>query len=286
MTAVVALIVTYNAEEQIGTCLEALSALDLAEIRVLDNASSDSTVATVERMASESDRVGPPVRCVTSPVNRGFGAGVNLAAAGVDAEALLLVNPDCVLPPETFERMIAYLISHPEVSAVGPGMTDSVGSRQISGGHRPTLLKETLAFLHLDALVSTRLRRTIGSIAARRRNHGTLMSYLASLADAGPVPLEWLSGFCLLIRASAWASAGGFDPSFFMYYEDVDLCLRLQRLGGAVVCLTDVTAVHLGSASAEKVGKSRLLIGGMTSYFEKHGSSLERRLARVLSRAA
>lgn len=283
MAVVVAVIVTYNAEEQIGACLDALSALDLAQIRVIDNASRDSTVAALQGMASRGGPGRPALRCLRSPVNWGFGAGVNVAAAAVDADALLLVNPDCVVPEETFERLVSYLVAHPEVSAVGPGMVDGRGVRQISGGGRPTLWKEALAFLHLDAVISRRVRRVVASVVARRQRRGPLTSYLATLADAGPVALEWLSGFCLLIRMSAWIEAGGFDPSFFLYYEDVDLCLRLRGLGGAVVCLTDVVARHLGSVSVKKVGKSRLVLGGMICFFDKHGSSLERRLARAVS---
>jgi GT2 family glycosyltransferase len=119
----------------------------------------------------------------------------------------------------------------------------------------------------------------------RHRLLDRLSPYLETMAAAGPIAMDWLSGFCLLVRMSAWQQAGGFDPSFFLYYEDVDLCRRVHEHGSEVVCLTDVAATHLGSASTKRVGKRRLLLGGMCTYFSKHGSAGQRLPARLLGAA-
>ena len=283
MVTVAAIVVTYNAEDQIEPCLDALSHLPLEQIRILDNASVDRTIPIVEMAAENLRRQGARLDWLRSPVNVGFGAGVNAAASGLEGEALLLVNPDCVLPTTTFDRMREYLGTHAEVSAVGPGMIDPAGYRQIAGGAWPTMAKEIVSLLRLDSLVPVGLRPRLGRWL--RRPLPSLASYLETVVDHGPVTVDWLSGFCLLVRTSAWHQAGGFDPSFFLYYEDVDLCRRLSLLGGHMVCLTDVVATHIGSASSSKAAKRRRLAGGRRSYFEKHGSPAQRVAARLLGAA-
>lgn len=282
MTRVAAVIVTYNADKQVDDCLGALSGLALDQIKVFDNASTDATVATVERFAAALNWSGKKLDCIRSSVNRGFGSGVNAAASGLDCDLLLLINPDCVLSPSTYKRMVDYLCFHPNVSAVGPGMVDVNGTRQIAGGAWPTVLKEIVSALRLDWLVAARARPWLGRVTRHQSGLRSLGCYLATLGDDGPVSVDWLCGFCLLIRMSTWQQIGGFDESFFLYYEDVDLCRRMRQCGGELVCLTDVTAIHVGSASSSEVGKQRYLAGGRRMYFEKHGARSQRLLARLV----
>jgi GT2 family glycosyltransferase len=227
---------------------------------------------------------GQEIRVTKSEVNVGFGRAVNAAAEGcASCDALLLVNPDCILPAETYRRMVRHLAESPEVSAVAPAMVDPAGRPGIAGGAKPTMLKEALALLHLDAVVPDRVRPRLAKRLGRGGWGRSLTSYLQTLASQGPVTMDWVSGFCLLVRMSAWQDVGGFDPAFFLYFEDVDLCDRLRVAGGKVVCLSDVSARHGGSVSTKRVGKGRVYRGGMRRYFEKNGTAVERGLVRLVA---
>jgi N-acetylglucosaminyl-diphospho-decaprenol L-rhamnosyltransferase len=282
VSEVVAVVVTYNAEDLIVACLDAIGRLDVSLVAVVDNASTDQTLAVLERVGAARDGMAQKLRVTPSGVNLGFGRAVNAAAARVSCDDLLLVNPDCILPDETYRRMVTFLAQNPDVSAVAPGMVDAAGKRGIAGGAKPTLVKEALAVLHLDAVVPRRLRPALGRRLQGRRFCRRLTPYLATLGANGPVTLDWLSGFCLLVRMTSWREVGGFDPAYFLYYEDVDLCERLRRAGGRVVCLSDVAAIHGGSVSTKRIGKGRVLRGGMRLYFEKSGTAVEQSLLRLV----
>ncbi len=278
---VTAVVVTFNAESLIGPCLDALRELDLAEIVVRDNASTDATSEVVQSHTTGR----PPVTFLTSATNDGFGRAVNASVAAVPAsDAVLLVNPDCILGVEVYEELVRYLSARPDVSAVAPAMVDRNGTRTIAGGAKPTLLKELLSLLRVDDLVPPRVRPWLARRLRNVKRGRSITRYLATFAADGPVELDWVSGFCMLVRTSDWHSVGGFDPAFFLYYEDVDLCDRLRAAGGAVVCLASVAATHLGSASTARVGKGRLVLGGMRTYFAKSGAPLERRVVELVGR--
>jgi GT2 family glycosyltransferase len=88
----------------------------------------------------------------------------------------------------------------------------------------------------------------------------------------------------MLVRAEAYRAVGGFDPDFFLYFEDVDLCKRLRAAGWGVASVGTSSAVHRESTSTAAVGKNRLYRDGMVVYFRKHGTGIERVLARALRR--
>ncbi len=159
---------------------------------VADNASADGTAEALRTVL-------PQARVLALPENLGFGAAHLLAAkAGLmawpDTDFLLLLNPDCALAPGALEVLVARLEAQPSLGAVSPALFHDDGAPQAT--HGP-------AFFH-----------------GASRAHGSVGG-----------PAEWLSGACLLVRREAWDAVGGFDPRYFLFYEDDDLCLRLQRAG-------------------------------------------------------
>jgi GT2 family glycosyltransferase len=170
--------------------------------------------ASSDRTAEAFESALPRAKVVRLPENIGFGAAHNAAAlADPLARELLLLNPDCSITIESLGELLRVLDENPKVGAVSPQLVNPDGSLQVSARN---------AFFRPA-------RETV---------------------TAGG-PAEWLSGACLLVRRTAWAEVRGFDPRYFLFYEDDDLCLRLNRAGWQTWFAPSARAVHAaGTGSA------------------------------------
>ncbi len=207
-------VVTYESELWIDGCLASLvEQPGVGRIVVVDNASSDATGAMVATYAERG------VHWLALGVNRGFGSAANRGIASTESTAVLVVNPDLIVEPQAVRRLRARLDSDARLAIVGPAVTDLAGVRYPSARSFPNLVDAAgHAFVGLFW-----------------RSNPWSMRYLH------PKRIEWVSGTAMLIRRQAFESVGGFDESYFMYVEDVDLCWRLARADWSVD--VDETAV-------------------------------------------
>lgn len=271
---VAAVVVSYNSARELPESLGSLHRLNVDTVVVVDNSSTDDSVDVARRY---TDHV------LTLP-NVGFGAAVNAGvenAPGVDAYFLL--NPDCQLTADNFERLVDALRGDSSLGAVAPLMRYPDGRYGISSGPEPTLAKEWLAALRVDHLVPRRLKQVLSRSAALRARV-PMLQYVAAEPSPETRPAAWVSGFCMLLRADAFQQIGGFDPGFFLYFEDVDICRRLRDAGWQVASVGTSVAEHKESTSTAVVGKRRLYRAGMQVYFSKHGTRGQRVLASALRR--
>lgn len=243
------LIVTYNSRRLIDPLLthlqQELAHLD-AEVVLVDNASYDGTAQQVRA-------AHPWVRVIDSTTNLGFAAGNNLAARHARGRHLLLLNPDALPAPGALRRGITLMDQHPQAGLGGGELRGTDGSRQPSARMFPTLRDEFF---------------TLAGLAARHptsRLFGRLDRRWADPEQAALV--DWIPGAFVFIPAAVWARLGGFDERFFMYYEEVDLCRRLQAAGLQVHYWPELKATHIGGASARTVAQAQV---------SKSGSQLER----------
>ena len=242
------LIVTYNSARLIGRLLDHLAReiKDLsAEVIVLDNASRDGTA---ELVRSEH----PWVKLIASPDNLGFAAGNNLAARHASGRYLLLLNPDALPDADSLRQGLLMLDHHSDVGLAGGELIGPDGSRQPSARMFPTLRDEFF---------------TLSGLAARFSNN----AYLARLDRRWADPdqdavVDWIPGAFVFIPAEVFARLGGFDERFFMYYEEVDLCRRMQQAGLKIYYWPRLKAMHIGGESAKTVQSARV---------SKAGSQLE-----------
>jgi GT2 family glycosyltransferase len=269
---VAAIVVAHNSAADLPRSLGCLSALGLHRVVVADNASTDGSAEVARRYTGH---------VLTLP-NVGFGAAVNAAADAVpDVDAYLLLNPDCDIGPGSFARLVDALRGDERLAAAGPVMRYPNGRYGISSGPEPSMAKEWLAALRVDRLVPRRLAAAAAR-SPRLRRRVRLLGYAAAPPGSGVHEADWLSGFCVLVRATAYREVGGFDPRFFLYFEDVDLCRRLRERGWSVATVAASVADHTESTSTKAVGKRQLYRTGMSVYFSKHGTRTQRLLARVL----
>lgn len=199
------IIVNHDGEDHLGRCLESLEGSG-AEVLMVDNASRDGSLALVRERF-------PEVKVLPREQNLGFAAANNLGAAKASGETLLLLNADAWLEAGALDLLAAKLGRNPDVGLVAPRLRYPDGRRQFSWS--PS-------------------RGFIGEVLQKARNpfetqawvHGSLARWVTRLV--GPT---WYTAACVLVRAEAFRAVGGFDEIFFMYFEDVDLCIRLEAAG-------------------------------------------------------
>lgn len=253
--AATAVVVTHNSAGQIADCLAALQDAGMA-IRVVDNASSDGTVRLIRRRF-------PAVDLVAGRENVGFARAVNRAAAGVTGEVILLVNPDCVIPPATTGALLAFLADHPSVGITGPALVGPDGRLAVSAHPFETVTSVVVSRFG-GTLLPVRARRLVSGPARRR-------AYDSCRAGApAATSVDWLSGACLAVRTDLFHAIGGLDEAYFLYYEDEELCLQARRRRFDVVHLPTVRASHIGGASSELGATWPHLYRSMLIFFGRH----------------
>jgi len=227
-------VVAFRSRDAIGDVVRSARQLtSVASVVVVDNGTDGS--AEVARAAGAN--------VVDRPDNPGFGASQNAGVALGAAPFALLLNPDAVPVANGIEAGLDLLRQRTEVVAVQGEIVNSVtGEPERSHGVE-------LGPVHLlgRAFGARRLRRLpwLTRVAAhtRLRDH-------VERSVCGPVDVETLAATALLVRRSAFQQINGFDESYFLYGEDLDLCRRLRASGGRLVAIPEVFAVHDSGGSS------------------------------------
>lgn len=168
--------------------------------------------------------------------NPGFGAGHNRAFChAADNQYFLVANPDLEFTPDSLGNGLAFLTAHPEIGLLAPALVETDGSLRPACFRSPDML--------------TLFARLLGgSWAARRSYHYECRDWDATSPVFNP-PL--ISGCCMLFRGSTFRELGGFDPGYFLYFEDFELSRRAQRQCLSAYCPT-MKVVHHGGGAASK----------------------------------
>jgi GT2 family glycosyltransferase len=270
---IAAVLVNYNAGAELRLALQSI-ADDLAgrhwEAVVVDNASADGSGAIAEEFA-------PNVRLLHNLDNVGFGRGINQGMAATTAPLVLFMNPDCRLVAGALPALEEELRTHPGCAIAGPRILDPDGSLQGSARGDPDMLTGLFGR-------TTMLRRLMPALPASRRN---VVSDEAIRRGGASVPVDWLSGACMLARRAAFERAHGFDERYFMYWEDADLCRRLRALGYHVRYVPRATAVHRVGHSSKRVRASatRSFHESAYLYYSTHVAQRPSDPKRLLARA-
>ena len=220
MTCTVA-IVNWNSGHWLRTCIESLLATATsADILVIDNASDDTSLESVEVFRNR-------VSFVRNSVNRGFAAAVNQAFRATSTSYVLILNPDIRVMPGAVQLLEQFLNTHDRVAAVGGYAGEKYLPRNLPS-------------------VGNLILQNLGMSAPRRGGAGQ---------ENGPVPVEQPAAAALLIRRDAYDEVGGFDEQFYpAWYEDVDFCRRLKTKGWDIYFAPEAVFLHEGGYSAEALG--------------------------------
>ena len=197
------LIPAYNGALWIAETLRLLGAAagDVSfETIIVDNASTDETVAIGQKTAG--------VRVIQNKANLGFSRAVNQAAAASQGKILVVINQDLYLQPNSLKAVFEFLSSKNVLA--GGALSFEDGSYQPSIGPFPTLA---------GTLCRLMLPRKMRKYDLQRPDSDTAR------------PADWVTGAFIGFRRELFDKVGGFDEDYFMYYEDVDFCLRARRAG-------------------------------------------------------
>lgn len=216
-------VVAHQSAETIGECLERLRAADgVAQIRVVDNASTDGTLAIVQRHALAD----PRVRFIANPDNPGFGTACNQGADDSDASWLAFVNPDCLVETDTFARLRAHAQACAREALLGADLVDEAGVRDGAA------------------------RRRDPDFAAMLRNADARRLDVA-VDDAQTLQaVPATSGALMFLPRSLLERIEGFDQGYRLHAEDLDLCRRARDAGAFVAVANDVRVVHVRGVSS------------------------------------
>jgi N-acetylglucosaminyl-diphospho-decaprenol L-rhamnosyltransferase len=225
--------VTWNSADVLPEFLQSLEhATHLAtDVVVADNASPD----------------GPPqvpagVRVLETGGNLGYGKAANLGASGATSDWIVVANPDVAWEPGALDELLTAAQRWPRAGCLGPAI-------RTTGGQ-----------LYPSARAFPSLGRGIGHalLGPFWPSNPWTRSYRAEQGTPVEGTTGWLSGSCMLLRRTAFEQVAGFDPKYFMYCEDMDLCRRLAEAGWQNVYVPSAVITHVGGASTRAVSSQML----------------------------
>ena len=229
-----AIVVNYQSASVLPACVASLLDDGAAEVVVVDNGHRRGPYDQAAATALED--AGLPVTWLAAGSNLGYGRAVNLGALACGDGDLVVCNPDVVVRPGALSALAQVLADDPSVGIVGPQLTNPDGSVYPSARTFPSLA---------DAAGHGALAMVWPENPFTRRYR------MLDWDHNRQSPVDWVSGAMFLVRREAWDAVGGFDPRYFMYVEDVDLCWRARRQGWEVVYQPDAQAVHAQGVSAD-----------------------------------
>lgn len=192
--------------------------------------------------------------------NLGYGAGHNLALKlSPPSEFHLVINPDIIVEPGVLERMLDFMKQHPDIGLLSPRFQYEDGTIQYLNRRLPTVLDIVLRHLPADFLTQR--------MSQRIRHHEMRDVICDTVND-----VECMSGAFMLCRRDVLEEVGGFDPRYFMYFEDFDLCCSFRMRGVRTACWPAVSVMHRWErASGKEIWMTLIHIRSMILFFNKWG---------------
>jgi N-acetylglucosaminyl-diphospho-decaprenol L-rhamnosyltransferase len=228
---VAGVVVDYDAGQVLAGCVTSLLAEGVGQVVVVENGAADGARAALEA-------AGLAVPVVVPGHNVGYGAGANRGmAATPTTEFVLVCNPDLQVHPNAVTELVEVLDAEPAWALVGPRIMTPEGETYPSVRRFPTMAEATghalLALFRPDNRFSRRYRPL-------------------NAGGDGLSAADWVSGACFLARRSALEELGGFDESYFMFAEDMDLCWRAHRAGWGVGVQPAAVVTHAEGVSRRR----------------------------------
>lgn len=265
------IIVNWNARKYLRHCLKSIyrrtKKISL-EIWVVDNNSWDGTQEMVKKEFKK-------VTLIANSKNLGFAKANNQAIKKARGRYILILNPDILVSQGVLEKTLNFLKKHPRVGMAGVRLTDEEGNPQFSAGRRlPSIWGEICVSMLRSPFPKSKI----------------FGSYHMSFWDhQDRCQVEAILGAFMMIPKRLLKKVKGFDESFFIYGEDVDLCLRVRKAGYKIFYLGDIKMIHFGAKSTSYSSDSILRSGmagveAMYHYFYKNKSPLYAQVYKFIVR--
>jgi GT2 family glycosyltransferase len=220
------IIVCYKGEKRLAKCLEALNSFTgknfSTEVIVVDNKSYDEAIFKIEERF-------PKFRFIYNEINGGFSNGCNLGSKSAAGKFLLFLNPDTVASETEVEKLLNIAKQNPAYSILSCRQINENGKECIASG----------SFPHFFNLTGFQ-RALFGRSNTQDSRH---KAYYKNKESEVSFP-DWISGSVVLMRKELFQKINGFDEDFWMYFEDVDLCMRVRNISGEIAFCRNITIEH------------------------------------------
>jgi len=262
-------VVCYGPREQLLPSVSSIArqtGVHVNRLILVDNNPSDSPCETSDLHAILHSKIQLDI--LRPGENLGYGRAINLAASLSREEFLLVANPDLLLEDHTLEKLLRSIEATPRAAAAGPSLLGLDGLPPRTPTERlPNLRSDLLGLSGLVQLMRLRPNQS---------NSNT------GVQEPATHPVDFLSGACFLIRREAFNCVDGFDPNFFLYYEDADLSRRLRSVGWQLLKVPDARALHAhGGSWTDPVRRQLEGFRGAWTYHRKHAGPLAAFLFRL-----
>ncbi len=229
------IIVNYNTGALLAECVQSVLASSLpVKVVVVDNCSTDESILLLRHLLSEA----PNLVIIENLSNLGFAKANNIALHYVEGEYFLLLNPDCIIHPDTIQQMRDIMDARPDVAVSGCLIRNLDGSEQV-GCRRfiPTPWRSLVRVFKLSRLFP---------------NHPKFQDFnlCGTPLPGAPEPVEAISGAFMFVRKSVIEHVGGLDDKYFLHCEDLDWCLRFTRAGYKILFVPQVEISHVKGGSS------------------------------------
>lgn len=252
------IIVSWNVSELLKKCLESIYKYTRGvsfEIFVIDNGSADSTVEMIQKAKPFYSRLS----LINNKKNKGFAAANNQGIRQAQGDYILLLNPDTELREDSLTKMAEFMKSNPRCGIAGCSLLNSDGSHQDSVRKFPGFLDQ--------ALILLKLHHILPNLPPMRR-------YLCQNFDYDrQQQVDQVMGAFFMIRRKVIDKIGLLDEKFFIWFEEVDFCLRAKQAGWEVIYTPLTSATHHFGQSFKQmmtVDKQKIWNKSVKYYFLKH----------------
>lgn len=232
-------------------------------IALIDN-SEDRAIAArvIELGQTRFADSGMQIHYLHGHANIGYGTAHNLALHGTGADYQLVLNPDVELAPDALARAVRWLDAHPDVGALAPAVTNAQGEPEYLCKRYPAVF---------DLLLRGFAPGFVRRLFRRRLDRYELRDRIDPDRDAPVLDVPIMSGACLLVKRIPIDVTGGFDPRFFLYFEDFDWSVRLSKVT-QTAWLPGFRVVHHGGGAARKGFRHiRWFVQSGIRFYRKHG---------------
>ena len=241
-------VVSFNSSHHLRSCVEPLHGIADIRLIVVDNASTDASLATLRDLEG--------LISIAAVENRGFASGCNIGWRAGSAPAVIFLNPDARIDEASVRALARALESSQRVGAVAPRIVRTDGSLDFSLRRFPRL-RSTYAqavFLH------------------RLLPRANWVDEVVRTSDdyEHPHTVDWVSGACVMVRRDVLEQIDGLDEGFFHYCEDTDLCRRIWNAGREVWYEPRAAAIHEGGRSSPRDRLLPRLAASRVRYAHKH----------------
>ncbi|NOS86109.1 MAG: glycosyltransferase family 2 protein [Ignavibacteria bacterium] len=224
------IIVNYNVQDQLSKCVDSIKRkISNSSIIIVDNNSPDRSIENISQKF-------PEVKFYPLSSNLGFAKANNIGAKLSDSEYLCFLNPDTIVTEDFISPIVNFINKDPQVGVCAPMLVYEDGSYQSSSGFKMGVWYDFLEASYLIGLIRK----------SKKQKHLKIEKSML------PVEVGWVSGACMILKRSVFEQVGGFSEDYFLNYEDIDLCRKIEDAGYNNYYFPSYKCTHLDHKSFDK----------------------------------